>query len=163
MKNKKNIYILLPLVLLVWGSVVYQFFSFTHSDDVGTLPENKQYTVKPLQQNTKQAVVIDLNYRDPFLGTLYAPKNRIPEKNNNSKPNRPSRPKDTLIWPVILYKGMIADTKENKKKVFILVIDGKHYYMKTGDTQENVFLKTGDKESVYVKYKGNLNIIMLQD
>jgi apolipoprotein N-acyltransferase len=162
MKNKKNIYILLPIVLLVWGSVVYQFFSFT-TTEVETPSESKVYTVKPLQQSINQQVVIDLNYRDPFLGTMYAPKNAVPDANKVVKSKGPSRPKETLVWPVIIYKGMIADTKEKQKKVFILVIDEKHYYMKIGETQEEVYLKTGDRESVYVRYRGNLNIILLQD
>ena len=35
--------------------------------------------------------------------------------------------------------------------------------MKIGDTENEIFLKSGDKESIYVKYKGELNLIMLQD
>ncbi|MNY83789.1 hypothetical protein D3C86_2268040 [compost metagenome] len=57
---------------------------------------------------------------------------------------------------------MVSDNKE-KKKIFILIIDGKNCYMKVGDTQNEIFLKEGDKESVYIKYKGNLNLIILGD
>jgi hypothetical protein len=57
---------------------------------------------------------------------------------------------------------MISDTKA-KNTIFMLIIDNKNYYMKIGETENEILLKSGDKESVYVKYKGNLNIIMLQD
>lgn len=45
----------------------------------------------------------------------------------------------------------------------MMVIDDQNFYMKKGDTENEVFLKDGDKESVYVKYKGNLNLIMLAE
>ena len=160
MKNKKNIYILLPIVLLVWGSVLYQVFSLTHKEE-GIPTEKNSYTIKPLQIKTRQTFTIDITYRDPFLGKMYVSEKEIKIKSSNVK--RAIKPKETLVWPSIIYKGLISDSKENKKKVFILIIDGKNHYMRIGDTQDDVFLKTGDRESVYVKYKGNLNLIMLQD
>jgi hypothetical protein len=45
----------------------------------------------------------------------------------------------------------------------MIIIDGQNHYMKIGDTENEIYLKSGDKESVYVKYKGNLNLIMIQD
>ncbi|WP_264536593.1 hypothetical protein [Flavobacterium sp. N1736] len=161
MKNKKNIYILLPLVLFVWGAVLFQVFSFAKSDE--TIPlSNSEFTIKPLKINQRQSFAINVNYRDPFLGKAYAPQTAISLKKNNSKSSQPAKPKETLVWPTILYKGMISDTKD-KTKIFMLIIDNKNYYMKIGDTENEIFLKSGDKESVYVKYKGNLNLIMLQD
>ncbi|GGF10418.1 hypothetical protein [Flavobacterium limi] len=160
MKNKKNIYILLPIVLLVWGGVLYQLFSFTSEDEVNVV-ENREFAIKPLKIKERQTFAINVNYRDPFLGKMYAPEKAV-KKTQSSKANKKPKPEETIVWPTILYKGMISDSKD-KKKVFILIIDGKNYYMKTGDTQNEVFLKDGNKESVYVKYKGNLNLIMLGD
>ncbi|GIQ61397.1 hypothetical protein Flavo103_45320 [Flavobacterium collinsii] len=161
MKNKKNIYILLPIVLLVWGAVLFQLFSFTNSDEI-VATNNPELRIKPLKLNQRQSFTIDVNYRDPFLGKMYT-ENIAPKiKATDSKSAKVSKPKETLVWPTILYKGLISDTKE-KNKVFMLIIDNKNYFMKIGDTENGVFLKTGDKESVYIKYKGNLNLIMLQD
>lgn len=160
MKNKKNIYILLPIVLLVWGAVLFQLFSFTNSDEI-VVATNSELTIKPLKFNKRQSFSIDVNYRDPFLGKMYA-ENTTPKIKGNSSAAKSSKPKETLVWPTILYKGLITDTKE-KNKVFMLVIDNKNYFMKIGDTENEIFLKSGDKESVYVKYKGNLDLIMLKD
>ncbi|WP_291287860.1 hypothetical protein [Flavobacterium sp.] len=161
MKNKKNIYILLPIVLMVWGAVLFQLFSFTNSDEI-VATNNPELRIKPLKLNQRQSFTIDVNYRDPFLGKMYSENNAPKTKATGSKPAKAPKPKETLVWPTILYKGLISDTKE-KTKVFMLIIDNKNYFMKIGDTENGVFLKTGDKESVYVKYKGNLNLIMLQD
>lgn len=160
MKNKKNIYILLPIVLFVWGAVLFQLFSFTNSDEI-VVDNNPELILKPIKFNKRQSFTIDVNYRDPFLGKMYAA-NNAPIKRNTSKTVNTTKPKETLVWPIILYKGLISDTKE-KNKIFMLIIDNKNYYMKIGDTENEVFLKSGDKESVYVKYKGNLNLIMLED
>lgn len=161
MKNKKNIYILLPLVLFVWGAVLYQVFSFTKSDEV-TSTDNTEFNIKPLKISQRKSFDINVNYRDPFLGKMYAENTDSKAKGNSPKAAKVSKPKEVLVWPTILYKGMISDSKE-KNKIFMLVIDNKNYYMKIGDTENEILLKSGDKESIYVKYKGNLNLIMLQD
>jgi len=161
MKNKKSIYILLPLVLLVWGAVLFQVFSFTKSDEIIPIT-NSEFTIKPLKINQRQSFDININYRDPFLGKAYVAQNTAVVKVNHTKSAKVVKPKETLVWPTILYKGMISDTKA-KNTIFMLIIDNKNYYMKIGETENEILLKSGDKESVYVKYKGNLNIIMLQD
>ncbi|SHH87935.1 hypothetical protein [Flavobacterium defluvii] len=161
MKNKKNIYILLPLVLFVWGAVLFQVFSFTNADEI--IPEsNPEFGIKPLKINKRESFSININYRDPFLGKMYNPETVLHPKTISAKTVKVIKKAEPLVWPNIIYKGLISDTK-GKSKIFMLIIDGKNYYMKVGDTENEIFLKDGDKESVYVKYKGNLNLIMLQD
>ncbi|MBS7256732.1 hypothetical protein [Flavobacterium branchiicola] len=161
MKNKKNIYILMPLVLLVWGAVLFQIFSFT-STDAPLTTSNPEFSFKPLKINKRETFAINTDYRDPFLGKMYAPEANLKTKATPAKTAKIVKQPETLIWPNIIYKGLISDSKE-KNKIYMLIIDSKNYYMKIGDTENDVFLKSGDKESIYVKYKGNLNIIMLQD
>ncbi|OXB15786.1 hypothetical protein [Flavobacterium reichenbachii] len=160
MKNKKNIYILLPIVLLVWGAVLFQVFSFTNRDDI--LPENNQeFIIKAVKVTKREKIAINVNYRDPFLGKTYASQTALKTKNTNPKISTVKKP-EAVVWPNIFYKGLIADSKGGSK-IYMIIIDNKNYYMKIGDTESEIFLKSGDKESIYVRYKGNLNIIMLQD
>jgi hypothetical protein len=161
MKNKKNIYILLPVVLFVWGAVLYQIFSFT-TTDLDVTANNPEFTIKPLKIKERQSFTINVNYRDPFLGKMYAPQTVSKVKSGSSSVKKAPKIQEALVWPVVLYKGMISDSK-TKNRIFMLVIDGQNHYMKIGETQNEIFLKEGDKESVYLKYKGNLNLIMLQD
>lgn len=161
MKNKKNIYILLPIVLVVWGAVLFQFFSFTNSDEA--VPAgNTEFSFKPLKINKRESFAINVNYRDPFLGKMYAPQTASKTKTVHPKAIKAVKESEVLVWPKIIYEGLITDSK-GKNKIFVLVINNKNYFMKIGDTENEIFLKDGDKESVYVKYKGNLNIIMIQD
>ena len=160
MKNKKSIYILLPIVLLIWGILIYQFFSFSAPDE--TLEKTStEFNIKPFKLKERTAFSVNVTYRDPFLGKMYA----IPVTNPKKSVvgiKKQTKPEEAIVWPTILYKGMISDTKE-KNKVFIMTIAGHDFFMKKGDTENEVFLKDGDKESVYVKYKGNLNLIMLAE
>jgi hypothetical protein len=81
---------------------------------------------------------------------------------STSKIRKEPKPEETIVWPVILYKGIVSDTKD-KIKIYMLIIGGKTCLMKKGQIENEVFLKDGDKESIYVKYKGNLNLIMLAE
>jgi len=156
MKNKKSIYILLPLVLFIWGAVMYQLFSFSSSEDVPTMASS-EISLKPIKISKRDSVVINTNYRDPFLGKMYnVNKDSIPKKKISSKKIAP------LVWPTIQYKGIVSDTKE-KTKIFMLVINNQTHLMKKGQTENEVYLKDGDRESVYLKYKGQLNLIMIED
>lgn len=155
MKNKKSIYILLPLVLFIWGTVMYQFFSFSSSEDVPTVTSNG-ISLKPIKISKRDSVAINTNYRDPFLGKMYSTE-------IVKRPKKKAAPKkvETLVWPIIKYKGIVSDTKE-KSRIFMLVINNQTHLMKKGQTENEVYLKEGDRESVYVKYKGQLNLFMIE-
>ncbi|HEU4789521.1 MAG TPA: hypothetical protein VFS71_07540 [Flavobacterium sp.] len=161
MKSKKSIYILLPVVLSIWGVVIFQFFSFSTPDEVIT-NTSMEFTVKPFKLKERTPFLINVNYRDPFLGKIY--NTQVVTKGSTSKVKikKEIKPEETIVWPSIQYKGMLSDPKEKHKR-FMLVIAGKNYFMKTGDMQEEIFLKNGDKESIYVTYKGNLNLILLDN
>jgi hypothetical protein len=159
MKSKKSIYILLPIVLLIWGVVLFQFFSFSTPDEVTEI-SSKEFSIKPFKVKERTPFLINVNYRDPFLGRAYSIQEISKGDSNKVKVKRTPKPEVTIAWPSIEYKGMLSDPKEKNKR-FMLVISGKNCFMKIGETQEEVYLKDGDKESIYVVFKGDLNLIML--
>lgn len=156
MKNKKNIYILLPVVLLIWGLVIYRFFSFT-APEIQAVETSNQLEVKPLAIPQRDTLSIDVNYRDPFLGKMY-----MPLSNASKVIKRKSTPQEPIAWPQILYKGIVSD-KSNKRKVFMVVINGKSYLMKEKETKQEMTLKSGNRESIIIKYKGDLTKIFIQE
>lgn len=157
MKNKKSIYILLPIVLFIWGTVIFQFFTFSGNDGDITDISNK-FEIKPLKVKERDTFTINVNYRDPFLGKMYSPNSTHIARHHSKKIPKPIEP---IIWPQILYKGIVSDTK-NKTRVFMLIINGKTYLMKKGDIQEGVLLKDGNRLSIDAKFKDALNVIPLQ-
>lgn len=151
---------MLPVVVLIWGGVLYQFFSFSSADEV--LENNSMdLNIKPFKLKERNTFLINVNYRDPFLGKMYAAQ-EVAKTKSVAKISKESKPEEAIVWPSIIYKGIVSDTKE-KNKLFILIISGHDFFMKKGDVENGILLKDGDKESVYVKYKGDLNLIMLAE
>ncbi|MFY0482525.1 hypothetical protein ACI6PS_07950 [Flavobacterium sp. PLA-1-15] len=157
MKNKKNLYVLLPVVLFIWGAVLYQFFSYSDNGEMVSVSSGT-FNPKPLSIKPRDTFSIDVDYRDPFLGKIYpSTSNKI---NKKSTGKRQIKKEESIVWPSIVYKGIVSDSKD-KTKVFMLIINGRTFLMKRGDVENDVFLKEGNRESIYVKYKGHLNIILL--
>lgn len=135
---------------------MYQFFSFGSSEEEFAVTPS-EISVKPIKIAKRNSFAINTNYRDPFLGKMYSVnKDSIPKKKRTFKKAEP------LVWPNIQYKGIVSDIKE-KSKIFMLVINNQTYLMKKGQTESEIYLKEGDRESVYVKYKGQLNLILIED
>lgn len=166
MKNKKNIYILLPIVLFIWGAVMYQFFTFSNNR-VSELETRTEISLKQFNFKEQDSVGFDANYRDPFLGKSFVlnenkPANKIFKNNSNNKAKKLAKPIEAIVWPTILYKGIVSDTKE-KNKIFMLIIDDKTFLMRARSNENGVFLVEGDRESVEVEYKKESKIILLEE
>ncbi|WP_136667688.1 hypothetical protein [Flavobacterium sp. H122] len=164
MKNKKNIRILLPLVILIWGAVMYQFFTFSKSDQENVAIQEP--VVKPLMFKKREPITINVNYRDPFLGKVYVTKIN---KNSNhifkkvAKTVKPIPDKiESIVWPTISYKGIVSDAK-SKNKVFMLIIDGRTFLMRASNKENGVYLVEGDRESVEMEYKNESKIILIEE
>ena len=150
MKTKRNTYILLGLVVVVWGALIYQFFSYANPDT--QIEEETNFSIKPLTIKDKDSFGIEINPRDPFLGKVYV-ENQIPKV---AKKPKTIKVKEPIVWAQIAYKGIVSD-KSAKVKVFMVIIDGKTYLMKQGDVEKEITLKDGDRESIDLMYKGELD------
>ena len=148
---------MLPLVLLIWGSIIYQFFAFSNDEVVSNA--SNEYPNKPLQIKKKDTFSIKINPRDPFLGKMVNDEmtKGVKHKSINSNP----KTKVELVWPQIKYKGIVADNKD-RVKVYMLIINGKSHLMRKGDEIDKVFLKEGDRETIYVKYEGDIKVVFIQ-
>jgi hypothetical protein len=142
LKTKKKTYLLLVVVIGVWGTIGYRIWTGLNPD----LPEVIQHDVN-IAFNPKTNTVIDTFSvqafpRDPFLGVL--------SKKKKTKGKKTI--KKEIVWIPIQYHGMI--TKQNKKdRVFIVTIEGQQYVMKVGQLINGVKLLNGNNTSIYVSYK----------
>ncbi len=158
MKNKKNIYILLPLVLFIWGAVAYQFFSFSNEEIPDVQSQNM--TIKPFVIKPQDTFSININNRDPFLGKINTNESTSKVTSTNTVNKAPKAEKE-IIWPNVQYKGIVSDVKD-KIKVYMIIIDGKTYLMKKGDEENGVKLKDGDRETAYLVYQRDLKVVFIQ-
>jgi hypothetical protein len=158
MKNKKSIYILLPLVLIIWGLIIYRFLSFSTAD-ITEDTASSNYSLKPIVLKPRDSFIIKVNYRDPFLGRMYSPPTKLTA--NLRKSRKKTTIAEPLQWPSVIYKGIVSDTK-NKKKVFMVIINGTTYLMSEKDKEQEIQLNTGNRDFIEVTYKGNKNKINIQ-
>ena len=157
MKNKKSIYILLPLVLFIWGTILYQFLPLSYGPD---LPKTNSSTfrISDLDVKKRDTFTIDVNYRDPFLGKVYNTTDKSSQKINVTKK---IVAKTVLPYPLLQYKGIVSDSRE-RDKIFMLIIDGKSFLMKSGESKNGVTLVDGNRLSVTLRILGKLETIPLQ-
>ena len=103
MKNKKNIYFLLPAVLVVWGLLGYRIFSAVQPKSINTDLNASQLAFTPHNFKESESFTIKADYRDPFLGTINKvhkkPKKR-PKAKTEQEPKKP--------FPQIHYKGLVS-------------------------------------------------------
>ena len=66
MKNQKAVYLLLPVVLIVWGAIFYKIYFGIKGND---LQRTFKVPEKVVQEKSREIETynLSLNYRDPFL------------------------------------------------------------------------------------------------
>ncbi len=155
MKNKKALYILLPVVIVVWGIIAFKIFG--HLDKKEPVPlilENTQ----TVQENNIVPDTFNLiyDYKDPFLN-----KKSPAKKNVSKRVKKVKTENERIVWPDILYTGRMVNQSTNKSLVS-LTINGKEWIFNIGDQKDNItLLKTYD-DSVKVKYEQETKYIHKQ-
>lgn len=149
MKNKKLLYILFPLVILIWGAIFYKIFYYESPGE-----EWKEEAVSPLKNIVTLSVPDTFNiiadYRDPFLGTIVHME-KAPDRPMQPKVVQPPKIKVAVIWPNIVYGGMIKN-QQSSQELALVKINGKENIIKAGD-------KVGDIELIKI-YKDSIEVRM---
>jgi hypothetical protein len=158
MKNKKLIYILLPLVIIVWGAIVYKIMANYLEDDSFDIISEKDDATS-LKINNVDTFSLLLNYSDPFLkegvlatttqATDYSQTIPVKQSTTSIKEKKDNTP---VTWPVVVYCGLIKN-KESNKSCSIFKICGTEHIMNAGDTYSDVTLLLVYKDSAIVQYK----------
>lgn len=151
MKNKKLVYILLPLTLVIWGGIIYQFFNFRSEEPAPVIRQMKT-DASNLNQMEEESLL--LNYRDPFLST--------PARSVSVSPVRSASPRTTTVedipvevpeWPEVEYKGLILP-RAGSKEVGVVLINYKEKLVEAGDEIEGMVIQLLFPDSVITSLKG---------
>ena len=143
MKRKRNTYILLAVVLTIWGLLLYKVFSYSspqpHTETLGTVMQES-----PLQRNVDvDTFSLAVNYRDPFLGKPYRRQKETKKTKTRLRPV-------SIQWPEITYQGIVSDSRE-KNKVFMVMIGGKSFFMRERQKEEEILLYRGNRREIIVE------------
>lgn len=146
-KNNKQLqFVLLILVILIWGVIAYQLFNYR------SVPELNYVTTKNNLPLTKAASKKDtfsllVNYPDPFTGN----RQKLNEKNGSSQ-SKKVRKKITSTRPNIEYLGYSLD--EDAINRIRVRLNGQLHTLQLRDKLENLRLKAISKDSIILSDKG---------
>lgn len=154
MKNKKLLYVLIPLVLLVWGLIIYRIFNVVNGADSNEMHKTA-FIGNTDNENSIDTFSIHPNYRDPFISK--GVKKII--LSDNEVANVAVTPKvivktttSSTIWPNLLYSGLIKNQKSNKA-LALVQINGQANIMKIGDIVGEIELTKIFHDSIEVKFQ----------
>ena len=108
MKKNTKTYILLTIVLGIWGVLGYQIVGAFDADkpELALTKATEAYVPKTLKK--RDTFSITAHYRDPFLGTM--PRSKTVKKKNKTKVTKPEEPKRAIT-----YSGSVSQNSSNKK------------------------------------------------
>jgi len=140
-KNKKSIYILLPLVIIIWGAVFWKLLKGGQGKILPPPAVNITNTVK--EAENKEHTTLLLNYEDPFLKTLKGTR----QESNANEVKQVVAVNRVVMWPMFEYNGMIRNNTSNKA-VGMLKLNGKNYLVQNGDWIEGLFVEAVFPDSI---------------
>ncbi len=152
MKNKKTLYYILPLIILVWGFVFFQLFGyFFSSPTYATETVQELVNMDEIKQDTFSIVA---NYRDPFLGKKVKFKQRSTSLSTAKKSSKKTIKaiKVEKPWPAVAYNGMIKNNNSDRR-VGIVNVNGKEYLVKEKDVVSEVTILAISKNKVDVRFQ----------
>jgi hypothetical protein len=157
MKNKKNIYLLVPAVLLIWGLIGYKIIKAANPTDQQDAQENALVEFVPDKIKEVEKFAINANYRDPFLGKLFTKK--TPKRTTKSVKKKP---KQVVEFPEIAYNGMVAPKETDRPTLFLITIHNKQQFLSIGKQIEDVKLLKGNNKEITISYKNIKKIVAIQ-
>nr|WP_320120047.1 hypothetical protein [uncultured Marinifilum sp.] len=147
MNNKKTIYILLPLVLALWGYITYRIF-----EQVNPEVEISNSVLPPIQNNEKEikseAFKLIANYSDPFLKHLEQYNEFNEEEKQNANQNLNNNRIPAWNWPNMSYGGCI---KNKNRMVGILQINSKNLLVQEGKSYDDFMVSKMYADSIVMK------------
>ncbi|TJZ50572.1 hypothetical protein FAZ15_21360 [Sphingobacterium olei] len=163
MNNKALVYILLAVVVGVWGYVIYRVFSAVSGDEGQVIMASRpvNIAVQDLDYYTvKDSLFLSLNYRDPIYNSGDAADDEIGEQGEVDL--HYTDPYAVYVEPEpqvdISYQGFI-ENESNKKRIAIVTISGNQYMMAKDDRQQEITVRNIQPDRIIITHKNETKTI----
>lgn len=152
MSDKIKLYILIPLVIIIWGYAIFALIDITSSKQLNNnslanfeLPENIDLT--------QESYTLILDYKDPFIRNLPTKPANDPIQSPEDKKEEveTEKPEKIVPWPNLIYSGTIKN-KNSNNEVAILNIDRNDVLLRKGDTFKDLQLIEVTSDSILVRF-----------
>lgn len=161
MKNKKLTYILILLVLGVWGLILYRIFDAAGSSGtpvpVVVKSEKEAFNDFSIPKDTGKLL---LNYRDPF-GLTRLKDTTVSHPKAMSGKLAVVVAKPAVNWSFISYLGYVRNPA-SKRMVALVTINGQNATLAEGETKSQVKLLKNLRDSIKISYRGKTKFIVLK-
>lgn len=144
LKNKTGLYVLFPLVIIIWGIVIYRVLG-AFGDDKVIVPVPPRAVGEEITKMKKDTFSLLPVERDPFLGHYY--KKPVPQK------PKAKTPVEKQQWPEISYLGLISDIGQSSE-VHILQVNGRQIILEKGGTAQEIKMIGSKPGQVTLFYRG---------
>lgn len=155
MKSKKTTYLLIALVIGIWGYVGYSLFK---PEEEFIIEEVSDYKTIESEIKLADSIQLDLSYKDPFLErtilTIGQNKSGLQNKarknyNRTVQPKKQSKPKNEefINWPNIKYAGTINES------LALVKFNGKKTFIKQNDVFNGFKTISFNSDSLVIMYK----------
>jgi hypothetical protein len=150
MKNKKLLYLLIPLTVLIWGNIIYKIVATVNSGNEAQIQSIHQIENSAIE-NMNDTFLINPNYRDPFLGKMIKKETDVTTTSIATPLKTVKNTPVISTWPAIVYLGIIKNQKSNKQ-LTLVQINGQSYSMKIGESVSEIELCKVCKDSIELKF-----------
>ena len=151
MKNKKTLYLLIPLVALIWGVVIWKVFDYKPSDLQSSI---SPFEVEEQRMEDTIKYVVEANYGDPFLRVSYTKvgtTGRQDKRKENNIKNVKIHSVTGIPKPTgIVYHGLIACDQE---RVGMMEIGEKKILIEENGVVEEYRILSVEPDSLRILYK----------
>ncbi|MBR8534939.1 hypothetical protein KDU71_05150 [Carboxylicivirga sediminis] len=149
MKNKKSLYILIPLAVVVWGTIFWKVFSGSGNNSTVEYQSNQVLSNKEISKDTIRRQ-LSYNYSDPFLKNQTKPSVEQPQepKNEQRTINRVVR------WPMVEFKGTVKSRRKNRTMA-ILQISSRKYLVRENELKDQVKVLAITPDSIGLEYQND--------
>ena len=149
MKKNQKTYLLLGLVIAIWGILGFRIVKSISPSEPEPTTTITNIEFKPTALKERDTFSILANYRDPFLGTIPKSTNKpTSAKATVGKQIKPKMPEKNII-----YSGLVNDNATGQK-IFFLSVDGQQLMLSKNQEAEGVKIISGNAEKVKLRYNG---------
>ncbi|MEL7147266.1 MAG: hypothetical protein AAFO69_12910 [Bacteroidota bacterium] len=148
MKSKKTTYILLPLVVLIWGYVVYSIITYGEPEE--SIEPIRVGDIVASKREVKENRTLQLNYADPFLKSVSASSLQR-TSGIQSRQVKPVKKLPEVNWGNIVYNGFVRNN-QRKTKIALLNIDGQQQLGARGDSFAGKTVLSIHQDSVKLQF-----------
>lgn len=160
MKKKYLNFVLIILVLVIYGAIFFKHFGKKEAqlnDTPYTVPFSSQMADFTIKRNNFDINSIE---NDPFRinGKSYRPsvENSLPKSNTNSKPKKLVSNKP---WPVITYYGFVKNTL-SKTRLALIKVNSKLYRKREKEDIDDLFIAKVYEDSIQLNMNNEMKTII---